>query len=316
MIHIPPKLVEALRENTKDFQRFNAIQLRENYQGNKDHGRMHDTYLMSRMPGTYAAIKRVLNEIPRNKIVKSVLDIGAGPGTGLWAIREHFESLESYVGLEGDARFITIAERLNNGVSEHLVKWIHGRYPGDLPNIKADLVLMSYTVGENTAKTVAKTIDQVWNNNISEWLVIVEPGTPKGYASIMQIRDYIVENGGYVVAPCMGNYTCPLVGSDWCHFSVRLGRSQLQKKVKDATLPYEDEKFSYLIVRKTPVDFCESEGRIIKKPMVRPGHVTLDICSESGYDRKTVSKSQKELYRNAKKIEWGDIDNFDESVKL
>lgn len=310
MIEIPKRLSNAIEANVTRRPSAQASQLRESYQSNKDHQGMYDTYLMSRMPATYAAITRVFEEVPKEASINTVLDIGAGPGTGLWAVRERFERMESYVGFEGDSGFIQLGNRLNSGVSDHHVDWIQGRYPNDLPNIKADLVLMSYTVGENTTETVAKTIEHVWKHNVAEWLVIIEPGTPKGYASIMQIRDYIVEKGGYIVAPCMGNYTCPLAGNDWCHFSVRLGRSHLQKKVKDATLPYEDEKFSYLIIRKTPTKFGVGDGRIIKKPMVRPGHVTLDICSESGYDRKTVSKSQKELYRSAKKMEWGDFDKI------
>jgi ribosomal protein RSM22 (predicted rRNA methylase) len=35
--------------------------------------------------------------------------------------------------------------------------------------------------------------------------------------------------------------------------------------------------------------------------------VTLDVCSTAGYERKTVSKSQKELYSKAKKAGWGDV---------
>lgn len=306
MIRIPSKLVEAIRQNISDSEGVSAVQLRANYQANKDHQGMYDTYLMSRMPATYAAITRVLQEIPDDIEVKTVLDIGSGPGTGLWAVRERFDSLEAYVGLEGDRGFISLAERLNAGVLDHSTKWMLGRYPKDLPNNKADLVLMSYTVGENSPETVLKTIDHVWKNNVSEWLVVIEPGTPKGFKSILDIRRYMTENGGYMYAPCKGNYNCPLIGQDWCHFSVRLERSQLQKKIKDATLPYEDEKFSYLIVRKTPVAFSDNESRIIKKPMVRPGHITLDLCNESGYERTTVSKSQKATYRKAKKADWGD----------
>lgn len=306
MIHIPTKLVEAIRQNVSQSEEFKASELRENYKANKDHQGLYDTYLMSRMPATYAAISRVLEEMPQDANVETVLDIGSGPGTGLWAVREHFDSLQSYVGFEGDPRFIELGERLNTGVSDHSVEWIPGRYPKGLPNIKANLVLMSYTVGENSAETVTKTIDHVWEHNVSEWLIVIEPGTPKGFESILNIRRYIIYNGGYIYAPCKGTYNCPLIGQDWCHFSVRLERSQLQNKIKDATLPYEDEKFSYLIVRKTPVEFSENESRIIKKPMIRPGHITLDLCSESGYDRKTISKSQKETYRTAKKAEWGD----------
>lgn len=141
---------------------------------------------------------------------------------------------------------------------------------------------------------------------MSEWLVVIEPGTPKGFDSILNIRRYITKNGGYIYAPCKGSYNCPLSGQDWCHFSIRLERTLLQKKIKNATLPYEDEKFSYLIVRKTPVISSEGQSRIIKKPMIRPGHITLDLCNEGGCERKRIAKSQKEVYNAAKKTEWGD----------
>lgn len=308
MIEIPKHLINAIEKNIckNPSPDAGALRLRESYQANQNHQALHDTYLMSRMPATYAAITRVLHELPEDATIKTILDIGSGPGTGLWAVRDRFEELESYVGLEGDHKFIQLADTLNLDVSNHDVKWIQGRYPNDLPKNKADLVLMSYTVGENNPETVSKTIEHVWNHNVTEWLVIIEPGTPKGYKAILDIRNYIIEHQGYIYAPCKGNYPCPLSGQDWCHFSVRLERSLLQKKIKDATLPYEDEKFSYLIIRKTPVTFLPSEARIIKKPMVRPGHVTLDVCSQTGYDRKTISKSQKEVYRAAKKAEWGD----------
>jgi ribosomal protein RSM22 (predicted rRNA methylase) len=307
MIKLPTELVDAIRKNVDNSIQFKAAKLRENYRSQKNHEGMFDTYLMSRMPATYTAIYKVLGEIPLDANIKTVLDIGSGPGTGLWAVREHFKSLESYIGFEGDPRFVELAQRLNNDVSTHYVEWMRGRYPANLPNTKADLVLMSYTVGENSHDTIAKTIAHVWEHNVSEWLVVIEPGTPKGFGSILNIRQYLIENGGHVCAPCKGNYQCPLSEHDWCHFSVRLERTAQQKHVKEATLPYEDEKFSYLIVRKTPVLFKADEGRIIKKPMIRPGHVTLDVCSDAGHERRTISKSQKEMYPAAKKAEWGDV---------
>lgn len=306
MIKLPKELIEAIRENVVEPKPLSAIKLRENYQASKNHQGMFDTYLMSRMPATYAAISKVLQEIPIDANIQSVLDIGCGPGTGLWAVREHFDDLKAYVGFEGDSGFVALAERLTRDVSKPQVEWMRGRYPANLPHSRADLVLMSYTVGENSWDVVAKTLAHLWQHNVSEWLVVIEPGTPKGFESIRNIRQLLIEHGGQVTAPCRGNYACPLSGQDWCHFSVRLERTAMQKHVKEATLPYEDEKFSYVIMRKSPVEHKAGEGRIIKKPMVRPGHVTLDLCSNTGYERKTISKSQKELHSKAKKAQWGD----------
>ena len=49
-------------------------------------------YLAVRMPATYAAIKAVLAELPAGLDAKSLLDLGAGPGTSLWAAEE-FETV-------------------------------------------------------------------------------------------------------------------------------------------------------------------------------------------------------------------------------
>jgi ribosomal protein RSM22 (predicted rRNA methylase) len=170
----------------------------------------------------------------------------------------------------------------------------------------ADLVLMAYTLGENSEDNLTKTIDYIWNNNMAEWLVVIEPGTSKGFKVIADVRNYIIRQDGFIYAPCKGNYLCPLSATDWCHFSTRLERIQLQRHAKKGTLAYEDEKFSYLIARKTPVVFEKTDARIIKKPIVRSGHITLDLCSQEPYVRSTVSKSQKRIYQKAKQSEWGD----------
>lgn len=306
MIRIPKNLVDAISNSADYLRKLNAMDLRTQYQENKDHQHLHHTYLMSRMPSTYAAILRILHEMPQGLKIGTVLDIGCGPGTGLWAVREYFDSLISYTGVENDRKFIELAQKLNDGYEFPETEWVKGVYPKNLPEVKADLVLMSYTLGENSPETLLGTIHQVWQNNVSEWLVIVEPGTPKGFATISNIRSCIIENDGYIYAPCKGNYICPLLASDWCHFSVRLERMLLQKQIKNAILPYEDEKFSYLIARKTPVEFDEAETRVVKKPVIRPRHITLDLCSKDPYERITVSKSQKALYRSVKYADWGD----------
>lgn len=307
MIYLLKQLEYSIQKIiSSSFHQQKAVELRTRYQENKNHKGLYDTYLMSRMPATYAAISRVLSDLPLDSNIKTVLDIGSGPGTGLWAVLAHFKALESYTGLEGDRQFIELAKVLSEELKNLEINWKQGVYPKDLPDMAADLVLMSYTLGENTQETLEKTLESVWKRNVSEWLVVVEPGTPKGFNTILQTRAYITTKGGYIYTPCKGNYNCPLSEKDWCHFSVRLARSSFQKKVKGATLPYEDEKFSYLVARKSPVIFDERKARIIKKPVVRSGHITLDLCDGSGYERMTVSKSQKEVYQKAKKSEWGD----------
>ena len=37
-------------------------------------------------------------------------------------------------------------------------------------------------------------------------------------------------------------------GDDWCHFSQRLPRSRDHMLLKDASVPFEDERYSYVVV--------------------------------------------------------------------
>src|ERR1700688_4860390 len=54
-------------------------------------------YALARMPATYAAVTASLNalrEIAPGFAPKSLLDVGAGPGTATWAATEAFSSLQ------------------------------------------------------------------------------------------------------------------------------------------------------------------------------------------------------------------------------
>ncbi|KAK9909809.1 hypothetical protein WJX75_007685 [Coccomyxa subellipsoidea] len=62
----------------------------------------------------------------------------------------------------------------------------------------------------------------------------------------------------HVVAPCPHDGVCPMEGTrSWCHFSQRFERSGLQRVTKirsDGGLArtYQDERYSYVVIRKEP----------------------------------------------------------------
>lgn len=167
-----------------------------------------------------------------------------------------------------------------------------------------DLVIFSYSLNELSEKAASSTLHKAWLATKTA-LVIVEPGTPKAFKRLKKLRQELINYGAHILAPCPHDGVCPLDDNDWCHFSVRLERTPLHKYIKDATLPYEDEKFSYLIAFKGPQKTL-SFPRIIKKPRKRAGHVLFDLCTVNGLQQKTLSKKDKPLYKESQKLKWGD----------
>jgi ribosomal protein RSM22 (predicted rRNA methylase) len=97
--------------------------------------------------------------------------------------------------------------------------------------------------------------------------------------------------------------------NDWCHFSLRLKRSKYHKYVKDSQLGYEDEKYSYLIISKEPSKKYIS--RVLRHPIRTKGNVELVLCKSGMALKENVTKKEKEKYKIAKKIKWGDIFEYE-----
>lgn len=256
-----------------------------------------DAYLEARMPATRAAIELVLKEVA-SRIqgeVKSFLDVGAGPGTGYEAALEVFP-IERAVLVEGNAAMAARgAERFSGSVS-WLIDWAESvEFP------KADLALFGYSFGEIADLEVLK---RVWAK--VDHLVVVEPGTPRGFEGVLRVREALIDLGGHMVAPCPHMEKCPMEGgSHWCHFSVRLERSREHMRLKGATLGYEDEKFSYVAFSKRVASACSS--RVVHVPKKEKGSVVLQLCEKGGLTERRITKRQGAHYKEARKIKWGDF---------
>lgn len=267
-------------------------------------------YLAVRMPATYAVIQRVLFEVKKripDLILNDVLDVGAGPGTAAWAAADVFPELKQATLLEKDSSMVEIGRRMMQKSMHPMLKsaiWnaVDLKQGGDVP--QHELVILSYVVGELPVEAVSSLITNAWNA-CSQVFVVIEPGTPHGFERIRAIREQLIHSGAYLVAPCPHAERCPMAHGDWCHFSERLERNPLHMDVKDVTMGYEDEKFSYVAVAKFPVKL--PEARILRHPQKRTGHIGFTLCTCQGLEQRVISKRQGEVYKQARKWEWGDV---------
>jgi ribosomal protein RSM22 (predicted rRNA methylase) len=248
-------------------------------------------YLVTRMPATYAAAYSALRELGGVE-VRSVLDVGAGTGAASLAARAFFP----------EAR-ITMIER-DRAFAEAARAWlpeaeIRPEDAARAPLPRHDLVIAAYSLGEMGAGTSSRLWDAA-----GVALVLIEPGTPRGFGLIRQVRNELIAAGAHVAAPCPSDGVCPVVADDWCHFAARVERSSLHRRVKGGELGYEDEKFSYVALTRETAE--RPRGRVVRHPQHQPGLIVLETCTVQGLRTERVVKRDREAFRRARKAGWGD----------
>ena len=145
-----------------------------------------------------------------------------------------------------------------------------------------------------------------------DMLLVVEPGTPAGYRRILELRGRLIARGAHVIAPCPHDGTCPLETPDWCHFVQRLPRSRAHKHLKGAELPFEDEKFSYVALARTPA--AQRPARALAQPLVTKAEMRVKLCRPDGRaDIATFPRRDKVAYARVRRLGWGDTVNMTET---
>ena len=324
-MRLPAWLLDAIQQETDKIDRRKlaqaATQLSDTYKAADFSSPAITTeahraaYLAVRLPATYAAIQRVLSEIqlraPQAEI-NSLLDIGAGPGTALFGASEEFP-LQQATLLEVAAEWLSLGKRLAAKSQLPVVReaqWLKQDLRSGFSCPAHDLVVISYTLGELPQTAAEAVLRKAWSC-ASKFLVVIEPGTPRGFAAVNAARSALIATTAHIIAPCPHQSACPMAAvDDWCHFSQRVERTSQHRQLKGGTLGYEDEKFSYLIAAKPITDktaVASAFSRIVRHPGKHTGHVKLSLCTPQGQiETRTVARSNKVAYKLARKTEWGD----------
>ncbi|MBL8771909.1 MAG: SAM-dependent methyltransferase [Phenylobacterium sp.] len=262
-------------------------------------------YALARLPATYAAAAAVFAEARRvapGFRPASLLDAGSGPGGGSWAAREAWPSLRAIAWVDASAPFLALAGRLASGAFEPDAR------RGDLASAdlpRADLVLASYALAEIPPVGQAGVVGRLWNATDGV-LALVEPGTPAGYARLLEARGLLIAGGATILAPCPHADACPLTAPDWCHFSVRLARSRDHRLAKDASAPFEDEKFAYVLAARPGVAAAPARARVLARPHAGKPGIDLKLCTPAGLERRHVARRDKAAHAVARRLGWGD----------
>lgn len=266
-------------------------------------------YAAYRMPATFEAVRSALDalvEAAPDWTPATHTDVGGGTGAASWAVAGAWEGPATTV-LDWAEPALALGRELAEASGVPALRdarWERARIGAALELAPADLITVSYVLKELTGAARTELVDAA--AAAGQAVVIVEPGTPDGYARIIEARDRLIAAGLRIAAPCPHSGACPITpGADWCHFSARVSRSSLHRQVKGGSLSHEDEKFSYVVGTRFPT--APAPARITRKPQIRKGLVQLELCTrDEGLARATVSKRHGELYRAARDVAWGE----------
>jgi ribosomal protein RSM22 (predicted rRNA methylase) len=314
-----------------------AAALSERYREERRDGRLHVTndddalaYLTVRLPATYAAVRAsfaAINQARPDFAPKTALDIGAGPGTALWAALDCWPALADVILIEASPAFRACGEALSRETPVPRVAWRTADVATDaiedsIDAAPRDLVTLAYVLNELAPDVRPPLLRRLWQAT-ADTLVIVEPGTPAGWQRIIAARTYLIDAGAYLLAPCPHAHVCPLehvpekrkqvfpkahattlMSPDWCHFAARVARSRLHRLAKAAELSWEDEKFSYLAVSRQPAPVAAA--RVIARPRKGSGRVSLKLCRQDGSaGEQLFSRRDGQAFRRAWRSNWG-----------
>ncbi|GHO89282.1 small ribosomal subunit Rsm22 family protein [Dictyobacter formicarum] len=264
------------------------------------------------MPAAYAqlsgAMMAVKTRVPDWQPA-TMLDIGSGPGTALWAATEQWPSLKHLTAWEREPSFIELGRQLTRGSEKAALKqtnWqratIGGKLPGQIETY--DLIVLGHVLNELPETLRQEIITLAWQH-CSGVLLIVEPGTSVAFPIIKEMRAYLLSLEAHILAPCAHSMNCPLV-DDWCHFPQRLERPSFQRLAKGGSAGWEESKFSYAALARFQAD-TSIWGRLIHQPHKSKRDVTLTVSSAQGIVELHIPKNEREAFRSATDYDWGDV---------
>lgn len=277
------------------------------------------------LPATYAQLRGAMAATAARAPVwtpETLLDLGSGPGTALWAAAAQWPSLRAVTAWEREPAFIALGRDLAHGARSPAVrqaKWervdlqargVEQRAPNDERSVQRsalgaqrfDLVVLGHVLNELDGETRRRVVAEAWSAT-GGLLLIVEPGTPEAFEVVRAARDALLAEGARTIAPCAHDRPCPLE-RDWCHFPQRLWRPEFQRRARGAPSQWEDSKFAYAALARFSPERA-IWGRVIREPVFNKAYAETTISARTGVARYRALKRHREMFRLVKDLPWG-----------
>jgi ribosomal protein RSM22 (predicted rRNA methylase) len=334
-INLPEEIKRAIsqilgeQENTQWLT--NTVKLHERYMPHEkyNHGKYIENYpdalayLALRVPATYAQIYSALlqiQEVLPSWTPASMLDIGSGPGSGIWAAKTLWPGIMQATCLEQEKHFLWLGRKILE-LSPLLmdVSWRHQDILAEIEETITgtyDLIIIANVLNELPPAERAQLIDRISHRNRGVMLIL-EPGTPQGF-QIIQAAAKNNTQKRKLIAPYIPN---TFVSSDryWLHFPQRFVRPDFLRRVRqnmrDSSLmasDWEETKYSYVAF--STIEPEKIWGRSVGPVVKQKGYLEMTILTTEGVMPIRVMKRHKKEYTFAKNLQWGEIIRNEEDL--
>lgn len=304
------------------------------------------SYAIYRLPATACVIDEVFSRVSsiekESFNCKSVIDIGAGPAASLIPLINNFDEIKNVTLIEEQQSMINVGKKLISKLNlDFEVNYLRKSIFNVNEKLKADILLSSYMVNELNEDEIKVFFNKVKTINF-KYAIFIVPGTPHHFKKLQTLRKEFLNviekyqeinsecsgvNKYKIIAPCTFSGICHLEGiHDWCHFKRRIQRSKILKDIKNGELSYEDEKFSYLVIKNCLLEDNEDKyvdesiesnaeykkkNRIIRHPIIKKSLIEFKVCNSNSIDSIILTKGKnKDIYKEAKDLKWGDCIEF------
>lgn len=274
-------------------------------------------YLGMRSPATYAQIYGAglqVQELYPSWNPTSLLDIGGGPGTAIWAAKTLWPTLKKATSIDHERYFQFIGKEIAAKSSLDIeVTWQYKDLRNNLDKNDArnyDVVIIANVLNELSPSEREHLVTQAYNRCQGIFLII-EPGTPLGF-DVIQTTAEVFAHKDELIAPYIPN---SFVQSHeyWIHFTQRFIRPEFQRRIRQQmrnsplmASDWEEAKYSYVAFSKIPTK-QNIWGRIVSPIAKQKGFVEIPVLTEKEVIKVKVMKRHKKEYAFAKNLVWGDI---------
>ncbi|MCX6049536.1 MAG: methyltransferase domain-containing protein [Chloroflexi bacterium] len=286
---------------------------------NKQQTHLHDeldalAYLGLRASATYAQIfgaVAAVAEIMPSWQPQTLLDLGSGPGTGVWALSSLLPSLAEATCIDQNAHLLALGQKIiSDAQLPVIVTWQQGDViqPIERDETQYDLIVVANVLNELNAEQREKLLETAFKR-CRQLMIVVEPGTPIGSA-IAQAAAAQLAPAGRLIAPYIDNN---FVEEYFLHFPQRFTRPEFARRIRqemrDSPLmasDWEEAKYSYVAVGKIPPEETPW-GRCIGPIRLMNGYLELPMLLKDQVVQLKVMKRHKQQYAFAKKLRWGQL---------